>query len=473
MKRLLFLVLLVIGSFNVRASHLMGGEIVAHYDATLNAYIVTLTHYRDTLGIPQYPTADLYFYQDNGGGNYTLQMTHTIPLNTALSTTLIPNFPYGVEVGVYTDTVTLPVGDYRIVNETCCRNAAILNMTQPDAESMTLYTDLHVDANNNSTPGFLVMPIAHFPINQPAYYNPLPFDPDLDSIAWSLNTPISTHLFSSSFVFNNVVGFTAPAADPLGPFTINPITGEITWTPDTLGNYVQSFEVTEFKNALPTGKIIRDMQYVIVPDNGNSSPFFQSITTYNTNTAQDYKYKYYIPGQQVTFQIMASDADANSLQLTAHSQAFNFANPATFTTFTAGNDVIGTFTWTPPVNFTKDMIVVFRVRDGQFSKDFTLLLRKGDITAVANINGDVNNSITVFPNPVSNKLNVSLDLDKEINGDIALYSSLGQKVSTLYSGKIAKGTTTLRSDIALASGMYYVIVKDNGKAIKTLPVTIQ
>ncbi|HTM66766.1 MAG TPA: hypothetical protein VL093_10625, partial [Flavipsychrobacter sp.] len=273
MRRLLLLLLTVAAGLSAQATHLMGGEIVAQFDTANNNYTITMTHYRDTMGIPMDLTVTLDVYQGNGGV-WSLVTSRTVPLNTALSTLLLPNFPYGVEVGVYTDTISLAPGSYRIVNETCCRNGAILNMAQPLNESMSLYTDLYVDVANNSTPGFLAMPVAHFPINQPAYYNPLPYDPDLDSLNWNLNTPISTSGTSGSLVFTNVAGFNPPAADPLGPFTINPITGEITWTPDTVGNYVQSFEVNEVKNGVPVGKIIRDMQYVIVPGNGNNSPNF-------------------------------------------------------------------------------------------------------------------------------------------------------------------------------------------------------
>lgn len=472
MRRLLLLLLMVAAGFSAKATHLMGGEIVAQFDTANNNYTITLTHYRDTMGIPMDLTVTFDVYQDNGGV-WSLLTSRTVPLNTTLSTLLLPNFPYGVEVGVYTDSISLAPGTYRIVNETCCRNGAILNIAQPLNESMSLYTDLYVDAANNSTPGFLAMPVAHFPVNQPAYYNPLPYDPDLDSLNWNLNTPISTSGTSGSLVFTNVAGFNAPAADPLGPFTINPITGEITWTPDTVGNYVQSFEVNEVKNGVQVGKIIRDMQYVIVPGNGNNSPNFFTVTQYNTNTTDHYNYRYYIPGHQFVFQILGTDPDNDGLQLDAFSQAFQFANPATFTTFSSGNDLIGTFTWTPPVNFTKDMIVVFRLRDGLYTKDFTLLVRKGDATAVGNINGDVNTSITVFPNPAKDKLNITLQLDEAINGDVALYSSLGQKVKSLYSGNIKRGTTQLTEDVHIASGIYYMIVRDNGKVVKTLPVVIQ
>lgn len=477
MKRILFFVLLIALNFSAKATHLMGGEIVAHYDSASSAYVITLTHYRDTMGIPLYTTNDIAVYQYNTTtSSYSLLQTLTVPLNTALGTALIPSFPYGVEVGVYTDTIALTPGQYRIVNETCCRNGAIVNMSNPLSESMTLYTDLTVDTLNNSTPGFLAMPVAYFPVNQPAVYNPLPYDPDGDSISWNLNTAISTNTYNAgagSVTFTNVAGFVAPSAAASGPFTMNSVTGEINWTPDTVGNFVQSFEVKEYKNGVQVGTIIRDMQYVIVPGTGTSSPLFSNITPYNVNTSQGYNYIYYNPGQQLLFQIQGTDPNNNNLTMDAYSQAFLLPNPATFTVAGTGSLIAGNFLWTPPANYTQDMIVVFRLKNGQFTKDFTLLMRKNpNPSGVSNLTNGVQ-TINVFPNPAKNKINVSLQLDKAINGDVALYSSIGQKVKSIYTGKLMKGNMQLTDDLNLSAGMYFLVVKDNGNIIKTVSVAIQ
>jgi hypothetical protein len=450
----------------------MGGEIVAEYSTAANGYVITITHYRDTFGVPLYTTIPVNIFQYDATVSDWIPFTFiNIPLDVAASTALLPSFPYGIEVGVYRDTVPFPTGHYRILNGTCCRNGAIVNMAMPLNEELLLYTDLDVDALNNSTPNFLVMPVAYFPINQPATYNPLPYDIDGDSLSWNLNTPYTNYSLSP-MALGTVGGFVAPSAAASGPFTMNPVTGEISWTPDNMGNYVQSFEVTEFKNGVAVGTIIRDMQYVIVDTNGNAAPNFMAQTPYNTNTTQNYNYLYYTPGQAVTFSIQGTDPDNNPMQMTAFSTTFMMPNPATFTSTTSGNTITGTFQWTPPANFVKDVIVVFRLGDGMFAKDFTLLLRKKDPTGITSVPSSLKN-IAAFPNPAKDKLNVSLDLEKEIDGDISLYSIMGQKMHTIYSGKLPKGTTRLSDDIKLSSGMYYLVVKDNGRTVKTVSVAIQ
>ena len=470
MKRLLLITLLIVSNFSAFATHLMGGEIVAKYDSSSGKYVLILTHYRDTLGVPMYTNTTFNIYKDSLG-NYTLLSSNSVPLNTALSQLLLPNFPYGVEVGVYTDTVTLQPGTYHITNETCCRNGAILNMSTPLSESMVLYTDILVDSANNSTPDFMAMPVAHFPINQPASYNPLPYDPDGDSISWGLNIPIGG-VMAGSGTLVTVNGFVAPAADPTGPFTINPVTGEITWTPDTLGNFVQSFEVTEYKNGVPSGKIIRDMQYVIVPSNGNSSPMYQTVTPYQTNTTEHYYYYYYTPGQQMTFSIKGSDVDINTnLTFQAFSPVFSLPNPATFITTGTGMNKTGTLTWTPPIGYSRDEICVFRIGDGQVMKDFTLLLKRKP-TSVENFENVVS-GMTVFPNPVKNKIAVNIELSKDVNTTISMYSVLGQKVISIYEGKLMKGTNVLEKEFNVAGGVYYLLVRVEGAIIKTEKIVVE
>ena len=48
---------------------------------------------------------------------------------------------YGVEVYTYLDTITLPGnGYYSISWDDCCRNVAIVNMSNPGGESLALKT---------------------------------------------------------------------------------------------------------------------------------------------------------------------------------------------------------------------------------------------------------------------------------------------------------------------------------------------
>lgn len=480
MKRLLFLFVLALTlSTGARATHLMGGDMTVHQDSA-GSVTFTMSLYRDTSGIPLGTSEEVQLFTYNPvTGGYLLTSTWSIPRNMALSTLLLPSFPYGVEVGVYTAQMTLAPGQYRFVYNTCCRNGAIQNASNPLNESMDLYTDYTLPAapDTNSTPEFLALPVAYFAVNSPATYNPLPYDPDADSISWGLNTPYGNYSFTTgggSMSFMPVAGFTTPPAATSGPFTMNPVTGQISWTPNTLGNFIQSFEVKEFRNGTQIGSIIRDMQYVVIAQSG-TPPSFVMATPYMTNTTDDYNYVYYTPGQPLSFSIGGTDADpGTTLEMQAYGEVFELPNnPASFSVQGSGASINGNFTWTPSATFNKDEITVFRLRDGMFTKDFTVIFKKNPNPASVHTLAAGVNDISIFPNPAHNELNVHLDITREINSSICIFNVLGQQVHTMYQGKIQKGKINLKDNISLSTGVYQVVVKDNNQVLKTERLLIQ
>ncbi|PZF74479.1 T9SS type A sorting domain-containing protein [Taibaiella soli] len=475
MKRLLPLLLLLIFSCSIaaRATHLMGGDLIVTHNSG-NNYTVTITLYRDTTGIPLTSVDFLYVDSLSATTNQFVGVLQTtVNRNWTLGTALIPSFPYGIEVGVYTYDVNLVPGNtYRFVYSNCCRNGAIQNATAPLNENMVLYTDFQAPAAaNNSSPDFLAMPVAYFPVNTPITYNPLPYDPDADSIAWGLNTPIGAYQAPTAMV--SVAGFTTPPGATTGPFTMNPVTGEISWQPNTLGNFIQSFEVKEYRNGVQIGTIIRDMQYVVIPG-GGATPSFSMVSPYMTNSGDGYYYVYYDPGQQLNFSISGQEASSTAnLQMQAYGGVFQMAVPAMFGVTGSGNNITGNFTWTPPVTYTKDETIVFRLRDGMFSQDFTLVMRKNPSPAsVGNVTAAMN-SVRIFPNPAHDQVTVMLDLKNDIQGNICLYNALGQKARTIYDGKLVKGKYQLRDDFNLPAGMYQLVVRDNGQVLKTERLLVQ
>lgn len=480
MKKLFILSVLLIFSisFKANATHLMGGDITVGLDSGGSTYTLTLSLYRDVLGIPLYSaeTVNMYAYNTTTG-QYDFVTAYSIPQNTALSTTLLPSFPYGVEVGIYTQTLSLPAGKYQFIYNTCCRNYAIANASAPGTESLVLYTDLEVFSSTaNSTPQCLTMPLAYFPINVPAYYNPLPYDIDGDSLAWSLDTPIgqTSYLYSPSPTPIRVAGFATPPGAATGPFTMNAYTGEITWTPNTLGNFIQAFKIDEYRGGTQIGSIIRDMQYVIIPDTSTDSIWCSAITATMHDASENTSYIYYTPGTEITYNIDGHCLRASDfLKLDAYGAPFTMASPATFTSSRVGTTISGTMKWTPPAGLTKDVIMVFRLTGGIFSTDYTLILRKDPHpSGVATVQGR-QSTISVYPNPVHNNINITFNTIKAINSDISIYSVLGQKVKTIYNGYLPKGDHKLNDDINLPAGTYQVVVKDNGAVINTAHVVVE
>src|SRR4051812_7034790 len=120
MKKLLLLAAFALCCINVHATHLMGGDLVVAH-TTGSDYTITLTHYRDTLGIPLYTTQPAYIYELNTTtGDYVLIQSLYMNRNMSLSTLLVSSFPYGVEVGVYDTTISFTPGKYRILTFECC-----------------------------------------------------------------------------------------------------------------------------------------------------------------------------------------------------------------------------------------------------------------------------------------------------------------------------------------------------------------
>ena len=121
MKRLLLSTfILVLSLSSMKATHLMGGEITM-LDLGNNNYLVTLITYRDTSGIPMATTADFNFTGPNNAS-----FTVTTPYDSIISGNLLPTYPYGTEIYLFMDTVTLPsYGLWTVTWSNCCRNGAI------------------------------------------------------------------------------------------------------------------------------------------------------------------------------------------------------------------------------------------------------------------------------------------------------------------------------------------------------------
>ncbi len=472
MKHILTLILLLSLGFGAKASHLMGGEIVVKH-LNGNDYEVRITRYRDTMGINlatiAYLSIDTFDAATNSYINF--QGPINVPLDSALSTSLIPNFPYGVEVGVYVDTVSLVSGQFRFRSNTCCRNYAILNMATPGSESFGIYTEFTVPAvDTNSSPDFMLMPVTYFPVNTPITFNPLPYDPDNDSISWQLDTPRSSMVFNQ---FDTVDGFVPPSADPTGPFTMNPVSGQITWTPDMVGNFVQSFKVDEYRNGSKQGTIIRDYQYVVItaPPTNPSMPVIKPTSNVNYNSAQDYYYIKYSPTYELVFELTGSDIDTGStLTLQPNSKIFQQSNPATFTTSMDGDDIKGTLKWTPPVDFDEDVILVFRLRDGMWTTDYTLMLTPSPLSIA-----DKPNSISdakCYPNPTSGGFTLSMKTKTNADCRIEILNALGQRVDVMYEGDLPSGTWSMGYDKPLAGGQYFIHISRDGERGMSLPIRV-
>jgi gliding motility-associated-like protein len=207
----------------------------------------------------------------------------------------------------------------------------------------------------NSSPILIAPPIDFANINDTFYHNPLAYDPDGDSLHFEFIIPLQQQS-------TLVPGYGYPQTfipGPLNNFTIDANTGEVVWaTPKQTGIYNIAILIKEYRNGVPMGTMIRDMQ-IIVRNNNNSPPQISEV-----NDTCVYA------GDTLRITVSAFDPDAGQIvTLSANGGPFLVTpSPANFPTVT-NNPVAGNFTWLTQCEHVRSQpyIVVFRAED-----DYTL-----------------------------------------------------------------------------------------------------
>jgi hypothetical protein len=191
----------------------------------------------------------------------------------------VPPGPFpGVFRHVWRDTITLPGGcDSWVFSwDLCCRNTA--NNVSGGTNDFYVETVLNsLTAPTNSSPVITSNPIPFNCSGQPVIYNFGVYEPDGDSLHYSL---ISAMTGPNGNVSYNA-GYSG--ASPINGININPFTGEITFTPTILGNFVVAVLIEEFdSNGNLVGSIIQDFQFEIIScTNIGPSPPTGGITNFS------------------------------------------------------------------------------------------------------------------------------------------------------------------------------------------------
>ncbi len=281
------------------ARHIIGGEITYKYLSTTpdgkNRYEFTMKIYRDCLGggAGFDDPAEMAIYRGTYANN-TLYEAFKIfgpaikklqPIPPPCVTSL-PNVC--VEEGIYIfqrDLEVLINESYFIVYQRCCRNQTIKNIVTPGDIGATYTVELTSDAQQlkNSSPTFNNFPPIIICNNIPLEFDHSATDPEGDQIFYSFCSPLDgggpllnpPALYTCDGAvptppcpppFDNVP-FIVPTYGPGNPMggapqiSINNITGMITGTPNTLGQFVVGVCIQEFRGATLLSTIRRDFQF--------------------------------------------------------------------------------------------------------------------------------------------------------------------------------------------------------------------
>ena len=280
--RFFVFVILLLSLFNVRAGHIIGGDI--YYDYLGN------NNYRFNIDI-------FLECNSNAGFDNPLYLAVYDANNNLLQNVAVPfpgftNVPANFtnpcatnppvvcsETATYTVIINLPpsANGYTITYQRCCRNPNITNIQNPADTGFTLTCKVPGSGGNmylNSSPRFTNYPPLLLCSSDQLVFDHSALDPDGDQLVYSLTTPYSGATPNSPApnpapppTYYNLLwaaGFTA--ANPLGPgasISINPTTGLLTATPNLTGRFVVGIQVEELRNGIVINRTIRDFVFQV------------------------------------------------------------------------------------------------------------------------------------------------------------------------------------------------------------------
>jgi gliding motility-associated-like protein len=325
-KILLLLCLNFIAVWSLMATHNRAGEItyVQIGPSTIRA---TVTTYTKTSSVAA--DRDSLEIQWGDGSSTMVARSVEIPL------------PNDIKLNQYIAEHTYPGPAVYVVSMfDPNRNDGILNVNNGLSDQVQFYLQTEVTFLNatfqgpNSSPILLQRPIDIGFIGQPFQHTLNAWDPDGDSIAYEMITPLQG--FNTPVPNYQLV--TAISPGPNNNLTFDTQTGLITWTsPQRAGEYNIAVLVKSYRNGVYLGGIVRDMQIIIL-NSQNRPPVIQAPDELCV-----------VAGEFIEISIGASDPDVNDkVYLSATGGPFNVANsPATFVQFSPipANPTSGRFRW--------------------------------------------------------------------------------------------------------------------------------
>ncbi|RFC55841.1 PKD domain-containing protein [Brumimicrobium aurantiacum] len=283
MKHLLAIILMFF-SFQIMASHIVGGEI--SYECLGNdQYKITIKVYRDCNSNGAGFDIPLYLGVFEKGTNNRIS-TEAVPFTGSINLPVefsnpcvTPPDDICVQGAEYTHVITLPPNQngYIVTYERCCRGPGIINLMNPDSEGLTLLAEIPGTASGitcNSSPSFDNYPPLLLCNNDDLIFDHSATDPDGDILVYELCTPY--HGGSNAnpapnppnypppnyVVWENGFNETIPFGVN-GPITIDPNTGLMVASPDLVGKFVVGVCVSEYRNGNLISTTKRDFLFTV------------------------------------------------------------------------------------------------------------------------------------------------------------------------------------------------------------------
>ena len=374
LSSLVIILLLLFSTTQLRATHLMGGNMTYSYVSfnpanNTHTYQITLKIYRYCTG----QTASLDFSMEVGvyahnplfpNANKQLVTTVNLPL---ISQSFIqppssnPNCNFTanacVEEGIYQANVTLAssLGGYHLTADRCCRNNNIMNLLNPGAAGQAYHAFIPPTSTVNSSPTFAIPPVPFMCANDTTSILNSAFDPDGDSLVYSFEIPYNGISGSGNAIPTPPLTYPWPISqvtyaggysvtNPFGAgglAAINPATGLTTYFSPTTGFFVIAVEIKEYRNGVLIGITRRDLQVIVISCPPNPAPVLSTTggSGQTTVTVEE--------GSTLCFPVIFNDANQDSLVVTASGPVFTASPAAVFTPASGLGTATAQFCWTP------------------------------------------------------------------------------------------------------------------------------
>tara|TARA_B100001250_G_scaffold24992_2_gene20727 strand:- start:70 stop:4356 length:4287 start_codon:yes stop_codon:yes gene_type:complete len=278
-KFILFSVFLII-NIKIYATHAAGMDIAYEcitQGINSDTYKVTIKFYRDCEGIAAPNSHPLDYSSSCGSGTTTLYLVGgAVNINPNCQSYCNGGNGLGIEQYTYEGTITLAhCSNWLLSVCEAARNDVISTIIAPDQQDLCVQATLNNTTYCNNSPTFSQYPTPFICAGNYYCYNNGAIEIDGDSLVYTLITPLNT-------ANGGTVTYIAPysAINPVGGgSSFDPATGNLCVTPPNIISSVVAIEVSEYRNGILIGSIIRDIQINSFPCTAVAPPLLTGIDT--------------------------------------------------------------------------------------------------------------------------------------------------------------------------------------------------
>ena len=453
-QRIIYIAVFTLISVNGYATHNRSGTIrYKHLFGT--TYEFTVTTCTKSSSEADRPELEIKY---GDGSSDTIQRTN-IDLIT----------PYDVQINTYigVHTYTGPAS-YIISIEDPNRNAGVVNIINSVDKVFCIQTELIISPFIGTPNNSLVIedcPCPEFAcLNQMYCYNLSAYDPDGDSLSYSLVPCRGEDCLEMSIP----AIYKWPDDIGAGTMTIDSVTGTLCWDmPQVPGEYNLAIKISEWRNGFYVGAAVQDMQLTV------------QACTNNPPDIVDHPDTCVFAGDSIAVEFIAADPDLGDVvTIYATGAVFHIDNnPAVFADESAANSVSGFFIWEPNCenasNANYSIIVHAEDNDpGIQLSDLSTFRIKVNIPPVTNLSViPTGNSMTLNWDPSScagiSQYNIYRSLDSANTIDNCCEAGTPEAMGYVLIGTSASPAYVDNSQLIVGNDYCYLVTAVNSSGVES------